>query len=67
MQSTDARVQFFYLREIAEYTRSPLATVRYWVATKKLPSVKFGRRRMVRASDLEAFVSASSSSVRTES
>lgn len=58
MQSTNALAQLYHLSEVAGFMRAPLSTVRYWVATKKLRSVKFGRRRMVLASDLEAFVSA---------
>ncbi|HEY0465000.1 MAG TPA: hypothetical protein VGC79_12360 [Polyangiaceae bacterium] len=57
MQNTNAPAQLYHLSEVAGFTRAPLSTVRYWVATKRLRSLKFGRRRMVLAADLAAFVS----------
>ncbi len=56
MQSTENAGSFLLLPEVATYTRASLSTVRFWVATGKLKSVKFGRRRMVLVSDLDAFV-----------
>jgi excisionase family DNA binding protein len=47
---------FLVLSEVAEYTRAPISSVRHWIATRKLVSVRIGRRRLVRLSDLEAFV-----------
>jgi excisionase family DNA binding protein len=47
---------FLLLPEVAEYTRVPISTVRHWIATGKLTSVRVGKRRLVRLSDLEAFV-----------
>jgi excisionase family DNA binding protein len=44
------------LTEVARRARVSLSTVRYWVATRKLPSVRPGRRRMVRHADLERFL-----------
>jgi excisionase family DNA binding protein len=47
---------FLLLTECAEHARVPLSTVRHWIATGKLPSVRPGRRRMVRRADLDAFL-----------
>jgi len=47
---------YLLLNEIAEETRTPLSTVRHWIATGKLPSVRPGRRRLVRRVDLDAFL-----------
>jgi excisionase family DNA binding protein len=47
---------FLLLSEIAQITRAPVSTVRFWVASKKLPSIRPGRRRLVRRSDLERFL-----------
>lgn len=47
---------YLLLTEIAEETRTPLSTVRHWIATGKLPSVRPGRRRLVRRVDLDAFL-----------
>jgi excisionase family DNA binding protein len=47
---------YLLLEEIAEETRTPLSTVRHWIATGKLPSVRPGRRRLVRRVDLDAFL-----------
>ncbi|MET0794629.1 MAG: excisionase family DNA-binding protein [Polyangiaceae bacterium] len=47
---------YLLLHEIAEETRTPLSTVRHWIATGKLPSVRPGRRRLVRRADLDAFL-----------
>jgi excisionase family DNA binding protein len=56
VQSAKDHSSLLLLTEVAAYTRTTLNTVRYWVATGKLASVKPGRRRMVLRSDLEAFV-----------
>lgn len=50
------RSPFLLLEEVAEETRTSLSTVRYWIATGKLASVRPGRRRLVRRADLEAFL-----------
>jgi excisionase family DNA binding protein len=47
---------YLLLKEIAEETRTPLSTVRHWIATGKLPSVRPGRRRLVKRADLDAFL-----------
>lgn len=52
-----------FLEEIAAELRCPLGSVRAWVASGRLPSIKPGKRRLVRREDLSAFLAAS----RTES
>lgn len=47
---------FLLLSEVAEYTRAPISSVRHWIATGRLASARVGRRRLVRLSDLEAFI-----------
>jgi excisionase family DNA binding protein len=51
--------EFLFLEEVASEIRTPLSTVRYWVMIGKLPSIRPGRRRLVRRSDLERFLAAS--------
>ena len=46
-----------FLDEVATLTRAKsLSTVRHWLRTGKLASVRPGRRRLVRRSDLEEFL-----------
>jgi excisionase family DNA binding protein len=47
------------LTEVAQITRAPVSTVRFWVATGKLQSIRPGRRRLVRSSDLACFLAPS--------
>lgn len=47
---------YLLLEEVAEETRSPVSTVRHWIATKRLASVRPGRRRLVHRADLAAFL-----------
>ncbi len=47
---------YLLLAEIAEETRTPISTVRHWIAQGKLPSVRPGRRRLVKRADLDAFM-----------
>ena len=43
--------------EVAEYLRTPAATVRYWVHRGEGPrSFKIGRRRMFRRQDVDAWL-----------
>ncbi len=51
--------ELLFLEEVAVETRAALSTVRYWITTGKLPSLRPGRRRLVRRSDLERFLAAS--------
>jgi excisionase family DNA binding protein len=48
--------ELLFLEEVAAMARTPLSTVRYWVATGKLGSLRPGRRRFVRRSELERFL-----------
>jgi excisionase family DNA binding protein len=48
--------EFLFFEEVVAIARAPRGTVRHWIRTKKLPSVRPGRRRMIRRSDLEAFL-----------
>ena len=47
---------FLLLTECADYARVAVSTVRHWITTGKLPSVRPGRRRMVRREDLDAYL-----------
>lgn len=47
------------LQEVADITRASINTVRDWVKKRKLPTLRPGRLRLVRRSDLEAFLRAS--------
>lgn len=49
--------QFLLVTEIAAIARVSVGTVRHWIATGKLPSVKPGRRVMVRRSVFQRFLS----------
>lgn len=48
--------KFLTLDEVAEVSRSSVATVRFWIRAGKLPAHKPGRRVLVRESDLIAFL-----------
>ena len=48
--------EYLLLEEIAAIARAPLETVRGWIRSGRLPSVKPGRRRLVRRADLEHFL-----------
>ena len=48
-----------YLDEVAARLRVPVSSVRNWVASGRLRSLKPGRRRLVRARDLDAMLAAS--------
>jgi excisionase family DNA binding protein len=48
--------KYLFLEEVAEEARVSLSTVRHWISTGKLRSVKPGRRRMVAREDLDALL-----------
>jgi excisionase family DNA binding protein len=50
------RSQLLLLDEVAREARVSLSTVRFWIGAGKLPSVRPGRRRLVRRADLDAFL-----------
>lgn len=45
-----------FLSEVAEASRTPLATIRYYVQTGRLTTGKVGRRRVMKRADVEAFI-----------
>jgi excisionase family DNA binding protein len=53
-----AEPQFLLVPEVAAIARVSVGTVRHWIAIGKLPSVKPGRRVMVRLAVLEQFLAA---------
>jgi len=52
--------ELLWIEEVAEACRTPIGTIRHWIRTGRLPSLRLGRRRMVRRSDLETMLAASS-------
>jgi excisionase family DNA binding protein len=48
--------RLYTLREVAMLCRASLATVRYWVHTRRLESVRPGKQRLVTAEALSRFV-----------
>jgi excisionase family DNA binding protein len=42
--------------EVAAVCRTSVSTVRFWIQAGKLPSLRPGRRRLVRRADLERFL-----------
>jgi excisionase family DNA binding protein len=47
----------FNLKEVALVTGLSVNTIRAWAHAGKIPTIKMGRRRMVKRNDLEAIVS----------
>jgi len=58
--------QLLLIPEVAEYARTSIATVRHWIATGKLSSLKPGRRVMVRLGTLQKFLSDAERGLATE-
>ncbi|MDD9941271.1 MAG: helix-turn-helix domain-containing protein [Myxococcales bacterium] len=50
------REELLLLDEVARICRVSLNTVRFWVQQGRLPSIRPGRRRLVRRSALDAFL-----------
>lgn len=48
--------KFLVLTEVAQECRAPLASVRRWISSGRLPSIRPGRRRLVRREDLDRFL-----------
>lgn len=48
--------EYLLLDEVAATARASVDTVRRWIRSGQLPSVKPGRRRLVRRGDLERFL-----------
>jgi len=53
---TPVETELLFIEEVATLARVSAETVRFWVRRGKLPSVRPGRRRMVRRDVLEAFL-----------
>jgi len=51
-----AEHEYLLIDEMATLARTSVGTVRAWLRTGRLPSVKPGRHRLVRKADLEAFM-----------
>jgi len=49
---------YLTIEEVAQETRSPLSTVRHWIAVGKLKSARPGKRVIVRRDWLDAFLEA---------
>lgn len=47
--------KYWFIEEVAADFRVPISTVRHWIATGKLRSVRPGRRRLIRDDDLKRF------------
>ena len=48
--------QFMLIPEVAEATRVSASTVRHWIRSGKLASVRPGRRRLIERRDFERFL-----------
>jgi len=48
--------QLLLVPEVAALARVSIGTVRYWIATGRLPSLRPGRRVMVRLTALQQFL-----------
>lgn len=51
---SDSSLELLTLEEVADFCRKSVGTVRYWVKMRILKSIKLGRSRVVRKSDLIA-------------
>ena len=52
-------IDLLTLKEVAEVCRVSLATVKYWMALRKISYVKLGKHPLVKRSELLRFISAS--------
>jgi excisionase family DNA binding protein len=50
--------EYLLLDEVAHECRAPIASVRYWIASGRLRSVRPGRRRLVSREELDRFLQA---------
>jgi excisionase family DNA binding protein len=55
----ESRREYLLLDEVARECRAPIASVRYWIASGRLRSVRPGRRRLVSREELDRFLGAS--------
>ena len=52
----ESRREFLLLDEVARECRASVASVRHWIASGRLRSVRRGRRRLVSRVDLDRFI-----------
>jgi excisionase family DNA binding protein len=50
------RGDLLLVEEVAQIARVSVETVRYWLKKSKMPSIRPGRRRMIRREHLETFL-----------
>lgn len=51
-----ADVDLLRLEEVARIARVSISSVRHWIKTGRLPSIRPGRRRLVQRSALDSFL-----------
>lgn len=51
-----AAMKLLKVEEVAEIARTSPSTVRYWISTGKLKSIRPGRRRLVEDRELKRFL-----------
>jgi excisionase family DNA binding protein len=61
----ESRREYLLLDEVARECRAPIASVRYWIASGRLRSVRPGRRRLVSREELDRFLGASTATSAT--
>jgi excisionase family DNA binding protein len=52
----DRSNELLFLDEVARHVRVSIESVRHWIKTGRLASIRPGKRRMVRRGDLEVFL-----------
>ena len=53
--------EWLFVEDVARELRVPVATVRYWIKTRTLASVRPGRRLLVLRQDLDALLASTRS------
>ena len=53
---SENRREYLLLDEVARECRAPVASVRYWIASGRLRSIRPGRRRLVSRDELDRFL-----------
>jgi excisionase family DNA binding protein len=59
--------QLLLIPEVADLARVSIATVRYWIASGRLPSLRPGRRVLVRLAALQKFLADAERGAKTAS
>jgi excisionase family DNA binding protein len=62
---SENRREYLLLEEVARECRAPVASVRYWIASGRLRSIRPGRRRLVSRDELDRFLAAAPEPVAT--